>query len=195
MLELYHGGSSVCSAKVRVGMAEKGLDYVSHPINLPKGEQFNPEYMKVNPKAVVPTVIHDGFKIFESSLILEYIDSLSDENRLMPTDPKEEVTAKLWLLRCLDIHAAINTMTFSTVNRQKMIANKSPEEIAASIAQIPMKKAREKRADVIENGIASGHVETDFFTLRDMFGDMQAALSHGKWMNGCLLYTSDAADE
>jgi hypothetical protein len=57
MLELYHHGSSVCAAKVRLTLAEKGLDRKSHYVDILKGEQFDPAYMRLNPKAVVSTLI------------------------------------------------------------------------------------------------------------------------------------------
>jgi glutathione S-transferase len=57
MLELFHHGSSVCAAKVRVTLAEKGLEWMGHYVDILKGEQFDPSYMKLNPKAVVPTLL------------------------------------------------------------------------------------------------------------------------------------------
>ena len=60
MLELYHHGSSVCAAKVRMVLAEKGLDWKGHYLDILKGDQFDPDYLQLNPKAVVPTIIHDG---------------------------------------------------------------------------------------------------------------------------------------
>lgn len=184
MLKLYHGSSSVCSAKVRIGLAEKNLQWESVPINLQKGEQFTPDYLSINPNGVVPTLIDDGFKIFESSIILEYIDSLSPLNPLMPSDLKQQATAKLWLLRCLDIHAAINTMTFSTVNRQQILAKNTPEEIAASIAKMPNPKAAAKKTDLIANGLDSVHVTNDFLILKNTFKSMHEALEKEPWISG-----------
>ena len=59
MLELYHSVNSVCAQKVRVALAEKGLEYRNRLMSL-RGDQFAPEYMKLNPSAVVPTLVHDG---------------------------------------------------------------------------------------------------------------------------------------
>ena len=42
-LELYHHGSSVCAAKVRLVLAEKGLEWQGHYIDILKGEQFDPQ--------------------------------------------------------------------------------------------------------------------------------------------------------
>jgi len=76
-LILYHGSSSVYSSKVRIGFAEKRLDWVSHLINLTVGEQNDPTYLKLNPNRVVPTQVTPTQIIVESSVILEFIDELS----------------------------------------------------------------------------------------------------------------------
>ncbi|MGE3936059.1 MAG: glutathione S-transferase family protein, partial [Rhodospirillaceae bacterium] len=74
MLELYHSGTSVCAAKVRLALAEKQVAWTGHYLDILVGEQFAPAYLKLNPKAVVPTLLHDGFVVRESTVINEYID-------------------------------------------------------------------------------------------------------------------------
>ena len=64
MLALYHGRTSVCSLKVRVTLAEKALNFDSRLLTL-RGDQFEPQYLKLNPNAVVPTLIHDDSIIVE----------------------------------------------------------------------------------------------------------------------------------
>ena len=74
MLKLYHHGSSVCAAKVRMYLSEKKLDWKGHYIDILAGEQFDPEYIKLNPKAVVPTLEHNGEIICDSTIICEYLE-------------------------------------------------------------------------------------------------------------------------
>ena len=74
MLERYHFGFSTCSQKVRLVLAEKGLDFVSHEVDLLGGAQHDPEYVKLNPNDVVPTLVHNGTALIESTLINEYLD-------------------------------------------------------------------------------------------------------------------------
>ena len=69
MLALYHHGSSVCAAKVRFALGEKGLDWKGTYLDILKGDQFAPEYLKLNPKGVVPTLVHDGNVVVESTVI------------------------------------------------------------------------------------------------------------------------------
>ena len=193
MLKLYHAAGSVCSIKARIGLAEKQLQWESCLIDLHKGEQFAPEYIKLNPNAVVPTLDHDGFIVIESSVILQYIDALNKKTILIPQDLKAETITRLWLIRCIDIHAAINTMTFSTVARENILAANTAEEIEQSINNMPNPKAAAKRKDLIQNGVASIHVDGDFFTLKRMFEDMQSALEQYEWLTGHSYGLADTA--
>ena len=59
---------------MRLVLEEKAIPYEEIDLNLQKGDQFDPDYLKLNPKAVVPTVIHDWRVIRESTLICEYLD-------------------------------------------------------------------------------------------------------------------------
>ena len=83
MLELYHNINSVCAQKVRIALKEKGQEAKDHIMTL-RGDQHEPAYLKLNPNGVVPTLIHDGEPITESSLILYYIDDAFPEPPLMP---------------------------------------------------------------------------------------------------------------
>ena len=60
MLKLYKAGNSICSQKVLMTLDEKGIDFDIDEINLFNNEQYDPEYLKLNPKGVVPTLDHDG---------------------------------------------------------------------------------------------------------------------------------------
>ena len=73
MLTLYHGRASVCSVKARLALAEKGVAFDSRLLTL-RGDQFDPDYMKLNPNAVVPTLVHDGNVVIESTVIMHYVD-------------------------------------------------------------------------------------------------------------------------
>ena len=59
MLELYHFKNSVCSHKVRMTLFEKNIEWKSHEVNLFASEQYDPKYLKLNPKGYVPTLV-DG---------------------------------------------------------------------------------------------------------------------------------------
>ncbi len=87
-LVLYDFGNSVCCQKVRITLRAKELDWEAISIDLFKAEQYDPKYLALNPKGVVPTLVHDGKPVIESTLICEYIDqTFPHAPKLIPADP------------------------------------------------------------------------------------------------------------
>ena len=79
MLELYHFHGATCGLKSRLALAEKGVEYVGHAVE--RDYLRTPEYRKLNPNGVVPTLIHNGDVVLESSCIINYIDDVFDAKR------------------------------------------------------------------------------------------------------------------
>lgn len=193
MLTLYHAPTSVCSQKVRVGMALMGLTYDSRVLNLQKGDQFDPAYQKLNRDGVVPTLLDDGLLVTESSLILEYLDREYNAAALMPVDRAGKVKAQHWLLCCLAIHAAINTLSFSTAMRAGILAKTTREQIDALAAKFPDPVMGAKRKDLLLNGLASLYVGQALVHIRRMLADMDAALESAPWLGGAAIGIVDVA--
>ena len=96
-LKLYHARWSLCSQMVRVALAEKGLSYESKEIKLadqyPEAESLSPEYLKINPKGVVPALDINGEIFTESTHIIKRINSLVGEKdvNLWPQDVDQKM--------------------------------------------------------------------------------------------------------
>ena len=84
MLTLYRGHNAVCCHKVELALFEKGLEFESRTVPLFRSAQFEPAYLKINPRGVVPTLVHDGRTIIESTVICEYLDETFPDRPLMP---------------------------------------------------------------------------------------------------------------
>jgi glutathione S-transferase len=114
MLELYHNNISVCAQKVRIVLAEKNLFWTNHYLSLAKGDQLTAEFKKMNPRGVVPVLVHDGNIIVESSVICTYLDEVFPERPLMPKSPVERATTRLWCKLPDDVlHTACATVSFA----------------------------------------------------------------------------------
>jgi glutathione S-transferase len=183
MLTLYHGATAVCAAKVRVTLAEKDIPYHSRPINLHTGEQFNPEYMKLNPNAAVPTIVHDGKVLTESTVINEYLDDVFPHQPLRPSDAYGRARVRLWTKREDTIHDAINTMTASILFRAELL-QKPFEERKKRYEKIPDLAKRAKWAEIMEHGIESHHVDEALARFAKLFRDIEKALTSGPWLTG-----------
>ena len=88
-LILYNYFRSSTSYRVRVALYYKNLEFKYEPVHLLNngGEQFNSQYMLLNPMAEVPTLIHDQKVISQSMAIIEYIDEVFPQNPIFPKDP------------------------------------------------------------------------------------------------------------
>jgi len=135
---LYHHGSSVCAAKVRFAMDEKGLDWDGVYIDILKGEQFDPDYLKLNPKGVVPTLVHDDTVIPDSTVIIEYLDDIAPETSVHPKDPWERAQVRYWTKAVdEDLHPACGAVTFVCSHRHTVLKNLGPEGVKEFLASTP----------------------------------------------------------
>ncbi len=192
MLTLYVGSTSVCSQKVRLVVAEKGLAWDCRMLDLTAGDQFDPEYMKLNPNAVVPTLVHDGRVVIESTVINEYLDDVFPEVPLRPADAYERARMRLWVKQLDEgIHYAINTVTFAIALRVPEL-KETPAEREARINSVPDPARREKMRELVEKGVDSGLVEGALVRLDRMLGDMEESLSASPWLAGAGYSLADA---
>lgn len=107
-IQVYGFWRSIATFRVRVALRLKGLAFEEIPIDILSGEQFKPGYEAVNTERVVPTFIHDGHSIFQSLAIIEYLDDIRSNPRLLPLDPKERAYARsLALMTIADAHPLV----------------------------------------------------------------------------------------
>ena len=102
--ELYHNALSLCSMKTRVCLAELGVPYASHPIDLIETgcyENVRPAFLRVNPAGTVPVLVHDGHPIYESHEQIRYAARHAPEGSpsLVPSDPETARRMEEWIDR------------------------------------------------------------------------------------------------
>lgn len=95
MLELYTT-STPNGWKASVTLEELGLDYRLHKVNLQEQQQKQAGYLAINPNGRIPTLVDDGFAVFESGAIMLYLAEKT--GRLMPTDVKGRSQVIQWLM-------------------------------------------------------------------------------------------------
>ena len=97
MMILHHGWRSSASRRVRLCLEEKGLAYEGHVVDMANMEHHSPEYLKINPLGVIPTLIHDGRPLHESGTICEYLDETFPDPPLRPDTPYERAEMRNWI--------------------------------------------------------------------------------------------------
>jgi glutathione S-transferase len=94
---LYHSGPSICSQKVRLTLAAKGVQWENREINMFIDENLEPSYMRINPRGVVPTLIDGEYTVFDSGAIMRYIDQNFPGPKLEPEDDGLKSVMNQWL--------------------------------------------------------------------------------------------------
>lgn len=183
MIVLYHAWGSSASRRVRLCLAEKGLEYESHVIDLARLEHHSPEYLRINPNGVIPTMLHDGRPLHESGTICEYLDEVSPDPALRPADAYGRALMRNWIRHVDGLIGSLIIFNWRH-HLQKVASRWSDEELAAKLAQIPSKERQEAWLRVArkpyteeERGAARGK-------LVGLLDEMEHAVAETGWLVG-----------
>jgi glutathione S-transferase len=112
-VHVLHFMGSSCSQKLRVFLNLKKIPWQSHPVDLPNNENMQPWFLGINPRGLVPVLVHDGAVHIESNDIIQYLEQKFPQPKLIPSSHESEV-AKL-LKHEDDLHLDLRTLSFRFV--------------------------------------------------------------------------------
>lgn len=194
-LELYHHGSSACAAKVRFALGEKRLPWASRYVDILAGEQFRPEFLAVNPKAVVPVLVHDGHTIVESTVICEYLDEVFPGQPLYPQAALERARIRVWT-KAVDeeLHPACSALTY-VVSHRHTILRKGAGSFEAFLQAGANEgtAARLRKWQWIQQGLEAPGAADQIRLYDSYLHKMEAALERSPWLVGDALSMADIA--
>ena len=184
-LHLYHSGRSNCAARVRLLIEEKELPWVSHHLDLVAKENISEDYFGINPKGVVPTLVHDGRVIIESNDILLYLEEQFPQPSFTPVAAGDREAMKVWLRRSGELHIpAIKTFAYAKVNAALVV--KTAEEVALyrKLQRDPDLLAFHSKHDAPGSSFSAEDVEAAASLLREALGDMEREIERNGWLAG-----------
>lgn len=112
-VHVLHFSGSSCSQKLRIFLNLKGIAWTSHLVDLHSNENFKPWFLGINPRGLVPVLVHDGAVHIESNDIIQYLEKTFPSTKLIPSGYENEVAA---LLRHEDdLHLDLRTLSFRFV--------------------------------------------------------------------------------
>jgi glutathione S-transferase len=191
-LELYHNNMSTCAQKVRLVLAEKDLQPIEHHLNLRAGEQNSPEYLQLNPKGVVPTLVDHGQVIIESTVICEYLDDAYPQVPLRPADPLQRARMRRWtILPDAGFHHSVGLTCVAIAFRHQILA-KGPEMTANYLAGRPDHVQRERMRALLEQGLEAPDVAQAIRDYDRFIGQLAQQLSRTPLLAGAQFSLADA---
>ena len=185
MLKLYHRWGSTCSKRVRIALAEKNIEWEGRIMSA-EDERQNLEswYIELNPNGVVPTIDHDGRILYESCVILEYLEDVFPDPSLRPEDPLERAMMRIWLDKAETVlHKNINIISHNA--RHSAAATGISDELwmenAKKYPKLEYRAERMRRGQFGISAEEEAHAEA---VLAELMDEMEAALSKHAWLAG-----------
>lgn len=195
MLELYYFPNATCGVKARLALHEKQVAYTRRVLDRDAGALNTPAYRALNPKGVVPTLVHDGHVLVESSIIMTYTDDAFDGPSLRPDTPLGRAEMATWLKLADDVYfPALAALTYATSQRARIRARyRSAREIEEYLAHMANAEERNSRRKVLEDGAAAPEARAAIQTLSGMLARMDRALAPTDYLCGERYSLADAA--
>jgi len=183
---LFHAANSVCCQKVDLVVRARGIDLEIRPVSLFRAEQYDPAYLALNPNGLVPTLVHDGRVVIESTLICEYLDECARGGpQLMPQDPWLRSRMRVWT-KMVDegLHDAVTEISFSAMFRERLRHTTEPLR-RARIDNVGDLQRRARYQSTYDLGVESPWVTFAVAAWDRAFGRLEAALqAGGPWILG-----------
>ena len=191
--KLYNAPQSTCSQRVRFVFNGKKIPFDEVKLNLLAGDQLKPDYLKLNPNGVVPTLDHDDSIVIDSTVITEYLDEVAPDASFTPEDPVARARMRA-LMHFIDEMpaAAVRFPTFNLAflpSFQKM----SREQFVAMAESKPLR--REFMMTMGQSGFSKEEMDAALTRLRRSYERMDAEIekSGGPWLLGKDISLADVA--
>ena len=192
---LYHHPMSVCSQRPRFVLAEKGAEWESRLIDIGKGEQRAPGYLALNPRGVVPTLVHGKFVLSQSLVIAEYLDAILPGPRFIPTTSTAVARMREWLQPFDErLHLDFSTISYAVFIAKEIRSHcPTPQTRSAYFSSQPDRTRAEVLSDIVEYGTQSRFLKAAIDQWVAQLALIGANLLSSRFMIGDAVTLADVA--
>lgn len=184
MLELYHAEPVANSMKTLLCLKEKGLQFVSHYVDLLRFEQHQPAFVAINPNGQVPVLVHDGAIVTESTVINEYLEDVFPQVRLRPLNPVHIARMRIWSKFVDEYFCPALSMIGWHLMVRKVAQSLSKGELDEVLARIPLKEQRDKWATVAGESFTPGQLDESRRKIGVAIERLEKILQQSDWITG-----------
>jgi glutathione S-transferase len=192
-VELYHFWSSICSVRCRMALEEKSVPWTSRYIDLFKFDQLRPEYLAINPKGVVPTLVHDGQPVRESCVINKYIDAAFAGPALTPAHALAAARMREFTHVCDEGFAAIAKLTLVKYILPKLRNRWGDDELRRQAERRPTKFYQDFHGRAVRGEITEPELADARATIGELLDHVERTLAQGPWIVGDAFTLADIA--
>jgi glutathione S-transferase/GST-like protein len=191
MLTIYHWEPNANSGKPIMAAFEKGVAFESRYVDLLSFDQHTPEYLQINPNGTIPSMVHDGVLVAESTAMMEYLDAAFPGPPLRPSDPFERWRMRWWC-RFFDEFVGPSISMFGwSFFVGPSVRQRDPQELRARIERIPLKERRIAWSKAIYGTFSPEEMAESGRRIAFGVGHLEAALSERPWVAGASFSIAD----
>jgi glutathione S-transferase len=185
MLALYHAPHSTCSQKVRILLAEKGLEWESRLVNLRRFEHLEPAFLAMNPDAMVPVLLHDGRVLRNSLVISEYLEDAFPQTSFRPADLVARARMREWTLYVSEEPTwSVKVPSFNKNLRPELVGRYTDAELAEIASRIPNRETAARWMKAAKEGFSEAELAASVARFAATLDRMEGALADGPWLAG-----------
>lgn len=200
-VHVFHALFSSCSQKLRIFLNLKNIEWISHVLDLGRIENLSDFYLGINPRGLVPCLVHDGQVHIESNEIILHLERAFPEPVLIPS------TRELRIERVLkhenDLHLDMRSVTFRFLFPPSPIPRMSPDALArystSGSGTVQGRKDSHIAREITywqnfeAHGISDEAVRDSVHRLRTAFEDLDRTLQRSAYIDGSTLSVVDIA--
>ena len=184
MLALYHYEPTANSMKPLLCLAEKGLEYESHYVDLHNFEQHSEAFVRVNPNGQVPVLIHDGAIINESTVINEYLEDVFPQVRLRPENPVARAHMRIWSKFVDEYFCPALSKIGWSILVPKIAARLASGELEEALKKVPLEEQKKKWRDAATESWTQEELDDCRRKVTESIRRMEKILETSPWLAG-----------
>lgn len=194
MLDLYHWEPNGASARVMISLAEKGLEYSSHHVEVLRFEQHTPQFLALNETGQVPVLVSDGLAYTEASAICEYLEEAFPVRPLMPSDPWGRWCVRVWQRYVDDgLAASICELAWESYGRAALRALEiDSTTLQTAIERIPAQDRRDAWKAAVA-GLEAEQLARARSRIEAAVAKLETDLAGSSWLAGPAYSLADIA--
>ena len=179
---LYHWEPNANSGKPMLTLAEKGVAFDSHYLDLLNFDQHRPEYLAINPQGTIPAMTHGDLVLTESTAMMEYVDEAFAGPRLMPEDARDAWRVRWWMKFMDQWLAPSFSMIGWSVFVGPSVRQRDPAELDAAIERIPMPERRVAWRKAISGAFSPEEMAESQRRVALGIGFLEETLAQRQWL-------------
>ncbi|MGA8205013.1 MAG: glutathione S-transferase family protein [Woeseiaceae bacterium] len=184
MLALYHYEPTANSMKPLLCLAEKGIEYESHYVDLHNFEQHSEAFVALNPNGQVPVLIHDGAIINESTVINEYLEDVFPAVRLRPEDPVARARMRIWSKFVDEYFCPALSKIGWSILVPKIAARLASGELEEALKKVPLEEQKKKWRDAATESWTKEELDDCRRKVAESIRRMETILEASPWLAG-----------